>query len=325
VEQPSLPLLAVKVIAVRDEAPNVRSFELAAAEDDGLPPFTPGSHIDVHCAPGIVRQYSLVNGPGDTAAYHIAVRRDPASRGGSAALHGDVGEGDLLTISAPRNHFPLAPNASHHLLIAGGIGITPILSMARHLEAGGASWSLHYFVRSTATAAYTELLTAGPFAGKVTIHEGVDPQNYDKALLPIIGTYRAGAHLYHCGGRSFMAAVEAAATAREWPPEAVRHEYFAADPAAWSAPREPFEIELARSGRVIHVAADRSIIEALAESGIPAMTSCEQGVCGTCLVKVVRGEVDHRDAFLSEAERRQGDSIMICVSRAQGSRITLDL
>jgi len=316
--------LTVTVRAVRDEALDVRSFELVAAEGGALPPFTPGSHIDVEVAPGIVRQYSLCNDPRETDRYLIAVKREPASRGGSAGMHERVRAGDRLTIGEPRNNFALAADASHHLLIAGGIGITPLLAMAQHLLATGASFQLVYFSRSIAHTAFRDVLSAPEYRGRVTFHYALEPEQVRAYLRKLLWEHSPGAHLYLCGPRPFMDLVETTA-APTWAPSSVHLEYFAADPAALAGPSEGFIVKLARHGGEFNVPEGRTIIEVLAENGIDVDTSCEQGVCGTCITGVLEGEPDHRDVFLTDEEKRAGDRMTICVSRAKSARLVLDL
>lgn len=320
---PASQTLAVRVASVMDETANVRVLELCDVDEIGLPDATPGSHIDLHLGRGRVRQYSLINGP-DERSYWIAVRRAPESRGGSAAVHAGIKAGDLLTIGTPRNHFPIVAGARHHRLVAGGIGITPLLSMARHLLGGGSSFALEYFTRSAESTPFRDILSRPEFAGRVTFHHGIAVEALEAYARPLLAEHTRGHHLYVCGGSAFIAAIEAAA-AGSWPHEAVHHEHFTADPAAWAAPREAFEVTLARSGRTVLVAADKTIVEALAEHGLPTTTSCEQGVCGSCLTRVLAGVPDHRDAVLSPSQRAAGELMTICVSRAASGKLVLDL
>jgi vanillate O-demethylase ferredoxin subunit len=318
------PALAVRVRAVRAEADDIKSFELVSADATPLPPFTAGSHIDVKVDEGLTRQYSLCNDPAEKNRYVIAVKRAADSRGGSRTLHERIEPGDLLRISAPRNHFPLQPSARHHLLLAAGIGITPLLSMARQLQAAGESFALHYFARSIGQTAFHEELSRPAFCGKVSFHYAVERERQREYLRNVLWHRPQGAHLYICGPRGFMDAVETTAAAT-WPPEAVHVEYFNADPLAAAGPQQEFEIALQRSRCSLKVPAGTSIATVLARNGIACFTSCEQGVCGSCLTGVLDGEPDHRDAFLSPAERREGKKIMVCVSRAKGRGLVLDL
>lgn len=316
--------LPVVVRRVRQEALDIKSFELALAGGARLPPFTPGSHIDVEIEPGLVRQYSLTNGPLEEAAYVIAVKREPASRGGSLAMHERVKEGDALGISAPRNNFALAAGAAHHLLLAGGIGITPLYGMARSLQEFGASFELQYFSRSIQHTAFHAALSAPQYRGKVAFHYALEPEAVRAYLRKLLWRRDEGAHLYLCGPRPFMDLVEQTAAAT-WPPEAVHVEYFSADPASLAGPRQSFRVRLARSGGEYEIPAGSTIVKALAAQGFQVVTSCEQGVCGTCLTGLLEGVPDHRDVFLTDEERQAGDKIMPCVSRAKSDLLVLDL
>ena len=317
-------MLSVRVASIRREAEEILSFELVARDGQPLPPYTPGSHIDVHLAPGVTRQYSLCDAPGARERYLIAVKREPNSRGGSRAMHDDVREGQTLQIGAPRNNFALAAAASHHLLVAGGIGVTPLLGMAQHLKTLGASFELQYFTRSIEHAAFHDVLSGPEFRGKVAFHYALDPERVRAYLRKLLWRRREDAHLYLCGPRPFMDLVETTA-APTWPPEAVHLEYFTADPSALSGQRDAFEIVVASTGATYTVPAEKSIVQVLGEQGTDVPVSCEQGVCGTCLTGVLEGEPDHRDVFLTDEEKRACDRMLLCVSRARSPRITLDL
>ena len=317
------PTLA-RVVSIRQETEEIKCFRLARVDGKPLKPFEPGAHISVQIPDGLTRQYSLINGPADRDAYQIAVKREPESRGGSRALHERVTEGETLMIAGPRNHFPLDRSAKHHVLLAGGIGITPLYAMAKQLAERRASFELHFFTRSVKHTPFHEELSKPGLAGNVDFHYALDPDSLRTYLHQLLRSRKPGAHLYMCGPRPFMTLVEDIASA-SWPPEAVHMEYFSADPLASSGPRTAFEVELARSRKTCAVAADKSILEALAEQGVNVVSSCAQGVCGTCITGLLGGEPDHRDAFLSEHERKAGDKIMLCVSRAKSARLVLDL
>jgi vanillate O-demethylase ferredoxin subunit len=316
--------IPVRVERIVAETAEIKSFHLVPASGKALPSFTPGSHISVRVPDGLTRQYSLCNGPREDRVFHIAVKREPDSRGGSRTLHERVTEGDLLEVLPPRNHFPLDKSAKHHLLLAGGIGITPLLSMARHLSVQGVSFQLQYFTRSPRHAAFHELLSRDEFAGKVDFHYALDPDALRIYLHQLLHRRPDGAHLYVCGPRPFMDLVEDIAAAT-WPPGTVHMEFFSADPAASSAPRLPFEVTLARSKASFTVPAEKTILEVLAERGINVLNSCGQGVCGTCVTGVLEGTPDHRDAFLSDKERKACDKMMLCVSRSCSQKLVLDL
>jgi vanillate O-demethylase ferredoxin subunit len=316
--------LSVRVQRIRDEAIDVKSFELVSASGQALPVFTPGAHVDVHLADGLARQYSLCGSPSDGASYRIAVKLEATSRGGSQAMHERVREGDTLTISEPRNHFPLNLGARHHLLLAGGIGVTPLLSMTQQLLAEGASFELQYFSRSIQHTAFHDLLSEPRFAGKVAFHYAVEPEAVRAYLRKLLWRRPEGAHLYLCGPRPFMDLVEQTA-APTWAPDAVHLEYFSANPSSLAGPRETFRVRLARRGFECTIPADKTIAEALRGHGIEIETSCEQGVCGTCLTGLLEGRADHRDAFLRDDEKEAGDKILPCVSRSLSDMLVLDL
>ena len=316
--------ISVRVASILDETAEIKSFRLVSASGKPLPPVTPGAHVSVHIPDGLTRQYSLCNGPDDTEAYHIAVKREPESRGGSRAMHERVTEGETLAIMPPRNHFPIDASARHHLLLAGGIGITPLLSMARHLQRNRASFDLQYFSRGVKYAAFHELLSHPDYAGKVNFHYALEPSSLKVYLHSLLHRRPEGGHLYVCGPRPFMDLVEEIASAT-WPPEAVHMEFFSADPLASSGPRFPFEIKLARTQASYAVPAEKTILQVLAEHGIEVANACTQGVCGSCITGVLDGTPDHRDAFLSDKEQKACDKMLLCVSRAKTERLVLDL
>lgn len=318
-------LLDVQVADVADVATDIRAFELRSVSGAPLPRFTPGSHIDVHVAPGLIRQYSLCNDPREPGPYRIAVKKEPQSRGGSRAMHEQVKAGDVLRIGAPRNNFALEDDSQGPaILIAGGIGITPLLSMALDLLARGREFTLHYFTRSVAHTAFHGLLSEPQFLGKVAFHYATEPEAVRAYLRKVLWHRPPGAGIYLCGPRPFMDLVETTA-APTWPPEAVHLEYFVADPESLAGPRDTFTVKLARSGGEYVVAPEQSIVAALAAHGIVIETSCEQGVCGTCLTGVLEGTPDHRDVFLTDEEKLAGDRMTCCVSRAKSAVLVLDL
>jgi len=321
----SVDTRTVRVARKTVEAEGICSFELVDPGGDALPAFTAGAHVDVHLPGGLVRQYSLCNDPRETHRYCIAVLHEPASRGGSKAMHLQIDVDDRLVLAGPRNHFELAPQAGHTLLLAGGIGITPILSMAEALHARGAAFDLHYCARSSVRMAFTGRLRAAPWAASVRLH--VDDGGADQALDldRLLGDAPPGTHLYVCGPQGFIGAVLSAAQRRGWPGHRVHREYFAPPAAAASSADTAFEVVLARSGLRVVVDAGRTVVRALEDAGITIPVSCEQGVCGTCLTRVIDGVPDHRDAYLTPEERAAGDQFLPCCSRARGERLVLDL
>ncbi|TDV21107.1 PDR/VanB family oxidoreductase [Paraburkholderia caballeronis] len=319
----------VRVDAIRDEAPGIRSFVVSRIDGAPFDAYEAGAHIDVTGPSGIVRQYSLCGDPDDTRRHVFAVKREPASRGGSSALHDHVEVGTQLVIGAPRNRFRLAPQAGSHVLVGAGIGVTPLVSMAYRLVRDGAPFVLHYFVRSEAHAAFLPLLTQSPFGERLRLHCGVEPADLDTTLAGILAPCEADAHVYTCGPGPFMDQVIDTAS-RHVPTDAVHFERFSAEADRNEAPdatanASTFDIRLARSGQTVRVNPGISIVDALASIGVEIDTSCGEGVCGTCMIDVVDGEPDHRDHCLSQAERAGGKTICCCVSRSRSPLLVLDL
>ncbi len=320
----STATLRVRVARKTAEADGICSFELVDAAGAALPAFTAGAHLDVQVPGGPTRQYSLCNNPAETHRYLIAVLREAASRGGSAGMHERLREGDLLDISPPKNHFPLADGAARHLLLAGGIGVTPILAMAERLHAQGADFGMHYCSRTRARTAFAERLARAPFAARVHLHldDGDAAQRLDLAALLQVPV--PGQHLYVCGPQGFMDAVLGIARKQGWPEPQLHYEFFSAAPVDTTGDRG-FEVQLARSGRVVRIPAGRSVVHVLADAGVFVATSCEQGVCGTCLTRVIEGVPDHRDQYLTPEEQAACDQFLPCCSRAKSERLVLDL
>ncbi len=306
-----------RVTSIRTVAIDILRFELEPADRRPFARFVPGAHIDVTTPGGPVRQYSLCGDPASTRRYAIAVKLEKDSRGGSASMHGWIEEGDSLAFSGPRNLFPLAPEGAS-LLIAGGIGITPIYAMAQALAAARRPWELHYCARSREHAAFTSELAALP-GGRVVPYFSEAPLLDARQLL---GEVRAGTDIYCCGPAALMQAVKEAAA--HWPAGRVHFEYFAAPQVAWP-PNQPFELELARQGTVLQVPRERSILQVLRAHGVEVPSACEEGVCGTCETRVVAGDPEHRDVLLSDSEKAAGRTMMVCVSRSRSPRLVLDL
>lgn len=317
-------MLQVKVTRKAVEAEGICSFELCAANGSALPPFEAGAHIDIHLASGLTRQYSLCNDPTERHRYVIGVLKDPASRGGSSAMHEHVDPGQTLSISAPRNLFALSRSAKRHLLFGGGIGITPMLAMAHELHHQGADFELHYSFRSSERAAFIPWLGQAPFASRVHLHDdsGSPEQKLDAcALLAAPDSTR---HLYVCGPTGFMKFILDTAQEAGWPEDQVHREFFAAAPVDPGGDT-PFEVQIASSGQIFYIPADRTVFEVLDEAGIDIESSCEQGVCGTCVTRLLDGVGDHRDQFMTAAEHAANDRFTPCCSRAKSPRLVLDL
>jgi len=320
----SAPNLTVRVARKAVEATDICTFELVAQDGAALPPFAAGSHVDVYLPGGHTRQYSLCNDPSETHRYLIAVLRDPASRGGSQAMHAQVDEGQLLQISAPKNHFGLAHDARRSLLLAGGIGVTPILCMAERLAMMGADFVMHYSSRTRARTAFVERIAASAFAQQVQFHfdNGDAAQKLDLAAL--LADPQAGVHLYVCGPKGYMDAVLTTARAKGWPESQLHYEFFAAEVAKLETDAS-FEVQLASSGRIITIAKEQTVTQALAAAGVEVQTACEQGVCGTCLTRVLSGVPEHKDMYLTPEEQAANDQFTPCCSRAKTARLVLDL
>jgi len=312
--------LALRVAKVVDEAQNIRSVELVDPEGSVLPAFTAGAHVDVHLGGGLVRQYSLCNAPSERHRYVIGVLNDPQGRGGSRAVHA-LGVGDTVRVGMPRNQFELLPDG-RSLLIAGGIGITPILCMARSLEAQHRPFELHYATRTRANTAFMKELQASSFADSVFHYWSQEPDSARLDLTQLLARPSDGVHLYMCGPRSFMDAVLQTARDRGWPESQIHYEYFAADVVRLDAD-EAFEVRIASTGKTVEVANDETVVEALARAGIDIPTSCEQGICGTCLTGVVAGVPDHRDMFLTPEEQACNDRFLPCCSRSRSATLVL--
>ena len=315
--------ITVQVAKRRQEALDIASFELVKPDGSALPGFSAGSHIDVELPGGLTRQYSLCNDAAEQHRYRIAVLRDANSRGGSAAMHDGVKEGDTLRISEPRNHFPLV-HAGRALLFAGGIGVTPLLCMAQRLATAGAEFELHYCTRSAERTAFRDEIASSGYADRVHFHfdDGVAAQKLD--LDAALRAPEAGTHIYVCGPTGFIDWVVQTAQRQGWPREQVHLEYFGAAPQDTKGDRS-FQVKLASSGATYEVPADRTVVQALQAHGVAVLTSCEQGVCGTCLTRVLQGECEHRDLYLTDDEKAKHDQFLPCCSRAKGPLLVLDL
>jgi vanillate O-demethylase ferredoxin subunit len=320
----SASTLTVRVARKAQEATDICTFELVDVKGGPLPPFSAGSHVDVHLPGGLTRQYSLCNDPKETHRYLIGVLRDPASRGGSKAMHEQVEEGQELQVSAPKNHFPLAHDAKRSLLLAGGIGVTPILCMAERLAITGAEFEMHYCSRSRERMAFHQRITSAGFANKVQFHfdDGAAAQKLD--MSTVLAKPQPGTHLYVCGPKGFMDAVLTTARAQGWLESQLHYEFFAAE-VAKSDSDASFEIKLASSGRIVMVPNDKTVTQALSEAGVEVQTSCEQGVCGTCLTRVIEGVPDHKDMYLTPEEQAANDQFTPCCSRSKTPMLVLDL
>jgi ferredoxin-NADP reductase len=308
----------VRVRSVTWETDAIRLYDLRRPDGGPMPSFEAGAHIDLHLADGLVRSYSLVEPPDEPHRYLVAVARDAASRGGSRRAHELMQPGALIRIGVPRNSFSLVEEAPHTVLIAGGIGITPLLCMARHLSSHGRSWQMLFAARSRAAAGFLDRL--GAWKDRVTLHFD-DEAGPLRDLRALIAGQPAGTHFYCCGPAGMLASFKDAT--KELPPEQVHLESFA--PLHAPSVAGGFTVNLARSGRSLTVMPAQSILDAVIAAGIEVPHSCLQGICGACETRVLSGKPDHRDSILSEAERQAGSTMMICCSGSLSASLTLDL
>lgn len=313
------PMVVERIAPVAD---GIVQLRLVAPDGHALPRWTPGSHIDIECgSPERSRQYSLCGDPADAHAFEIAVLREPDGRGGSAWIHADVRVGDRLKIRGPRNHFRLDEARRKVIFVAGGIGITPISAMARRAQALGMDYELHYSGRRRSTMPFIDELAA-LHGDRLHLHIGEEGGRNDLAAL--LATPQAGTQVYACGPVRMLEALEACCA--HWPEDALRVEHFESTLGALDPSKEhAFEVELKDSGIVLTVPADQTLLTTLRAANIDVQSDCEEGLCGSCEVRVLAGEVDHRDVVLTRAERDANQKMMTCCSRACGQRIVLEL
>ncbi|MCT8965223.1 PDR/VanB family oxidoreductase [Pseudomonas veronii] len=315
-------LLNVVVRKRVEQGEGVVVFDLVDPLGKSLPVFEAGAHVDIHLKPGLVRQYSLCGNPADASAYRLGVLKDPASRGGSVAVHELLFEGSQVAISIPRNHFPLAGDASRSILIGGGIGITPMIAMAHTLQAAGSDFALHYCSRSRSRTAFLDELASASFSERVFTHFDDEAAAQKLDLTTVLATPHADVHIYVCGPAGFMGWVISEALKAGYAEANIHREYFQVEV---DTSGDSFEVVAARTGKTVRVAEGQSIVDALAAVGINIEISCEQGVCGTCLCNVLEGEPDHRDVYLTEDEKAANDQILVCCSRAKTAKLVLDI
>jgi ferredoxin-NADP reductase/cbb3-type cytochrome oxidase subunit 3 len=304
--------------------PAVTQFEFVHPAGKPLPRFTAGSHIEVSLRDELVRQYSLCNDPQERHRYVISVLRHADSRGGSQAMHEQLKEGDTIEVHSPRNFFPLQQGAGRSALIAGGIGITPLMAMARQLARDGRDFHLHYCVRSRSQAAFAEEIARSNFSRFVTLHVTEELGGLPLNLRKLVGEPAPDAHLYTCGPAEFMQKVLDDARRQGWNEGQLHKEHFAAEVKHFDDDTE-FDVKLARSGKIVHVPKHRTVAAVLAECGVELQTSCEMGVCGTCVTRVIAGQADHRDQFLTQEERARNDFFAPCCSRSHSRLLVVDL
>jgi ferredoxin-NADP reductase len=311
--------LRLQVASRREGAEGVVVLELRDPSGAELPAWAPGAHVDLLLPQGLTRQYSLCGDPADRSVWRIGVLREPEGRGGSAYVHDELAEGTEVDVRGPRNNFPLVPSP-RYVFIAGGIGITPILPMVAAAQAAGADVELHYGGRTRRSMAFLESLeelTGSP----ATLHPQDEVGLID--LPAVLGSPRPDTLVYCCGPEPLLGAVEERCGA--WPPGALHVERFSPKEVGEPVRSDAFEVELAQSGLTLTVPPDRSILDVVEEAGIPVLSSCQEGTCGTCETPVLEGEVDHRDSLLTVQEQQANDKMFICVSRAACPKLVLDL
>ncbi|MHA6779683.1 PDR/VanB family oxidoreductase [Pseudonocardia saturnea] len=308
----------LRVTAKDPVADGVVVLTLARPDSGRLPDWAPGAHIDLVLPGGITRQYSLCGDRFDATRYRVGVLREVDGRGGSAFVHDVLRVGDTVDVGGPRNNFPLVPS-ERYLFVAGGIGITPLLPMVRQADLLGADWTLVYGGRRRGSMAFLDELAG--YGDRVHV---LPEDEHGLLDLPAwLGTPQEGVRVYCCGPAPLLEAVEAACA--HWPPYSLRTERFVAPEQAAPVRDTPFEVRLARTGATVTVTPDRTVLDAVRTAGVDVLSSCRQGVCGTCETDVLDGLAEHRDAILSDDERQAGDCMFICVSRSRSDLLVLDI
>ncbi|MDE3320933.1 PDR/VanB family oxidoreductase [Acinetobacter nosocomialis] len=303
------------------EGGNIAVMEFESATSATLPKVEPGAHIDVHLPNGMVRQYSLCQNPNDEGKFRLGILRDPESRGGSISAFDEIKDGMQIQISEPKNLFPLL-KAKHSVLIGGGIGITPLITMAYQLAHEGASFELHYCGASPEKCAFVDEIKNGELAKYTTFHFKSEGASHRAFFESAIKDIDLESHIYTCGPVGFMDWVINLATAHDFPEQQIHKEYFQVET---DTSGDSFEVVAERSGKIIMVEAGETILQALAKEGIEIEMSCEQGVCGTCMCDVIEGEPDHRDVYFTDEEKASNEQILVCCSRSKTPRLVLDI
>lgn len=315
--------LNVRILRRERVADDTICLTLGPSDSSPLPTFSAGSHIDVHVGDRLVRQYSLLNNPLEyNGQYKIGVLRDPKSRGGSEAIHDRFQEGEVIRIGLPKCNFPLAPDSEYSFLIAGGIGITPMLSMAQTLRASARRFELHYCVRTRSKAAFLPEIEAIGISSRAVLH--LDDGPSEKKFQPnlILGSPKKNHHVYVCGPSGFLDFVTDAAKSAGWRDSQIHVERFKSDVPIVG---EPFVVRAERSGIEVEVKSEETIASAFSRVGVAIPVSCEQGVCGTCLTRVLEGTPDHRDSYQTDDEKKRSDYLTPCCSRSLSERLVLDI
>lgn len=303
------------------EGGNIAVMEFESATSTTLPKVEAGAHIDVHLPNGMVRQYSLCQNPNDEGKFRLGILRDPESRGGSVSAFDEIKDGMQIQVSEPKNLFPLL-KAKHSVLIGGGIGITPLITMAYQLAHEGASFELHYCGASPEKCAFVDEIKNGELAQYTTFHFKSEGASHRAFFESAIKDIDSESHIYTCGPVGFMDWVINLATTHDFPEQQIHKEYFQVET---DTSGDSFEVVAERSGKIIMVEAGETILQALAKEGIDIEMSCEQGVCGTCMCDVIEGEPDHRDVYFTDEEKASNEQILVCCSRSKTPRLVLDI
>jgi vanillate O-demethylase ferredoxin subunit len=315
--------LAVQVSKKELIADGVMYLELVDPNGEDLPKFSAGAHIDMQLPNGLIRPYSLCGSSANRKTYELGVLLEINGRGGSKSVHEEIVLGAKLRISHPKNHFPLSV-AKHSVLFAGGIGITPILSMAQSLSDEAASFEMHYSSRSRSRTAFVDRISTSPFSSKVQFHFDDGSEGEKLKVTEVLKNTDPATHIYVCGPKGFMDHVIHTAKDLDWPDTQIHFEFFKSEPTVKDDDGS-FELEYRPTGLVIRVPADVTVAQALIDAGVDVPLSCEQGICGTCVMQVVDGDPDHRDVCLSDEDKDLKKMFTPCCSRSQSTRLVLDL
>lgn len=314
-------LYDVRVKSRHVEGGNIAVIKFESANSSPLPKVEAGAHIDVHLPNGMLRQYSLCQDPSDIGIFRLGILRDPDSRGGSVSAFDDLKVGMQIQVSEPKNLFPLL-KSKHVVLVGGGIGITPLLSMAYQLAQDGTSFELHYCGVSPERCAFVDEIKNGVLAAFTRFHFKSEGANHREFFQTAIQDIDKDSHIYTCGPNGFMDWMINLASTQNFPEQHIHKEYFQVEVETTG---DAFEVVAERSGKIIVVNAEETILQALAREGIEIEMSCEQGVCGTCMCDVLEGEPDHRDVYFTDEEKISNEQILVCCSRAKSARLVLDI
>ena len=317
-EKPASTTYAMRLTSIRYMGGQTNLYEFGPLDKSTVSAFDAGSHIDLHLPNGLVRQYSLLN-EGEQHRYMVGVKLDRQSRGGSRFMHDDLRVGAVLQVSLPRNNFPLIEDAEHTILVAGGIGITPIAAMAKRLESIGKTWELHYAVRTREEACFLEDLNQE----KINLHVDAEHHGTPMDIARILLKARIDAHVYCCGPGPMLDAFEVHAKGR--PSANIHVERFSAVDITTKPSNKGYRIKLQKAELEFFVEPGQTMLEVLRQNGVEVSTSCEQGICGSCETGVVSGIPEHRDSLLSDVEKASNKVIMVCCSGSKSDLLVLDL